>query len=520
MTRWCTPTTRRFRGLVLLFVSLLTLGSYYCYDQPGGLPKPITHYLARGRTDDYALLYTAYSYPNVVLPFVGGWLIDHVFGLRAGFMTCASLVLIGNVLVAVAASTSSAGDAAGSLTPFAIAVAGRFVYGMGGETLTVAQSTMCTRWFDVRERAMAFAVVLSLSRVGSAVNLNVESPIYAHYASKGKPHAGVLVDVWVGAGVCALSLVAGLVLWGLDKRGEAAGVVPPNRKEEAAETDHEEEMTLVERVKDVRHVMRLRECLIYAIGLLFYLCVLCFISFGKKFFDHKWPGCRDRSGAFVGLPYYISAGVSTPFGIAIDKWGRSMLWVTIPVFMLTGIHVLLLTSPHGGPDACPAAPLGLMIWLGVAYSCCAAAIWPMLALVVAPTRLNTGYGLMTATQNLVFTFVPSLIGSILQAHSKTEAMQTKGYNLMEWAFIGMSAAASVFCVALIVVDARRDGVLMKSARQLQEREGGTKALTNFVAATDADEPLLAAGNAATFYDDQLAGAKEEGTLSDGVMWGE
>ena len=218
-----------------------------------------------------------------------------------------------------------------------------------------------------------------------------------------------------------------------------------------------------------------------------------------------WP-CRRVSGAYVGLPYYISAGVSTPFGIAVDRYGRSMLWVTVPCVMLTAIHAWLLAAPAGAPDACPATPLGAMIWLGLTYSCCAAAIWPMLALVVAPERLNTGYGMMSSAQNAAFAFVPSIIGSVLQAHSQTPAMQTKGYDAMEWAFVGMSGAASVLCVALIVVDARRDGVLMKSARQLQE---GKKELTNFAAA--AEEPLLL---------DNSAVVATSTTLSDGVMWGE
>ena len=257
-------------------------------------------------------------------------------------------------------------------------------------------------------------------------------------------------------------------------------------------------MTLRDRLLDVRHVMRARELLIYVIGMLFYLAVLSFISFGKKFFDHKWPGCRHVSGAYVGLPYYISAGVSTPFGIAVDRYGRSMLWVTVPCVCLTAIHAWLLAAPAGSADACPSTPLGAMIWLGLSYSCCAAAIWPMLALVVAPERLNTGYGLMSSAQNAVFAFVPSIIGSVLQAHSKTAAMQTKGFDAMEWAFVGMSGTASVLCVVLIAVDARKDGVLMASAKQLQE---GTKkkdaTLDNFAAG--AEEPLL---------------------LDDGVMWGE
>jgi hypothetical protein len=33
-------------------------------------------------TRKYVLLYSLYSYPNVVLCFVGGYLLDRVFGVR------------------------------------------------------------------------------------------------------------------------------------------------------------------------------------------------------------------------------------------------------------------------------------------------------------------------------------------------------------------------------------------------------------------------------------------------------
>ena len=34
------------------------------------------------QTDKYVLLYSLYSYPNVILCFFGGFLLDRVFGVR------------------------------------------------------------------------------------------------------------------------------------------------------------------------------------------------------------------------------------------------------------------------------------------------------------------------------------------------------------------------------------------------------------------------------------------------------
>lgn len=55
----------------MLFVS----GSYFCYDTPGALAdnfKDDSHL----NTSQFALLYSIYSWPNVVLCFIGGYLVD------------------------------------------------------------------------------------------------------------------------------------------------------------------------------------------------------------------------------------------------------------------------------------------------------------------------------------------------------------------------------------------------------------------------------------------------------------
>ncbi len=41
-----------------------------------------------------------------------------------------------------------------------------------------------------------------------------------------------------------------------------------------------------------------------------------------------------------------------------------------------------------------------LFFMGAAYSVCAAALWPGVALIIHQERLGTAYGLMTALQNL------------------------------------------------------------------------------------------------------------------------
>lgn len=50
-------------------------GSYFCYDNPGAIQNHFTEDM-RLTTTEFTLLYAVYSWPNVVLCFIGGFLID------------------------------------------------------------------------------------------------------------------------------------------------------------------------------------------------------------------------------------------------------------------------------------------------------------------------------------------------------------------------------------------------------------------------------------------------------------
>lgn len=71
-------------------------------------------------TSQYTQLYAMYSWPNVILCFFGGFLIDRVFGIRIGAIVFATSILIGHVVVAFSAF-------ANAFWPINV---GRFIFGV------------------------------------------------------------------------------------------------------------------------------------------------------------------------------------------------------------------------------------------------------------------------------------------------------------------------------------------------------------------------------------------------------
>lgn len=179
------------RWVVLFLSCWIMFGNYYAFDNPSALNRPLRGWLAPIQDEELfqyrlSLLYSLYSIPNVLLPFwVGRWL-DRL-GSRPILLLLSFLVTAGQLLVAFGIQNGS----------FAIIVVGRVLFGIGGESLAVAQSRLVTQWFEGKELALAIGLNLSIARIGTVVN-NVLSPIIA--SNWSVPSA-----FWIGFFSCLLS---------------------------------------------------------------------------------------------------------------------------------------------------------------------------------------------------------------------------------------------------------------------------------------------------------------------------
>ncbi|ETW06159.1 hypothetical protein, variant [Aphanomyces invadans] len=147
----------------------------------------------------FNLTYSLYSVPNMVLPLFGGVLIDRV-GVQTMTMVVASLVLVGQVIVALGCAAHN----------FDVILVGRIVFGLGGETMGVAQTKFLVTWFDMSELAFVFGLSNSFSTFATVLNYKWSPWIADHYQ--------VTTALWVGAGVCGLSFMAALLLIQIDKK--------------------------------------------------------------------------------------------------------------------------------------------------------------------------------------------------------------------------------------------------------------------------------------------------------------
>ena len=95
----------------------------------------------------------------------------------------------------------------GYIESFGVMLAGRVVFGLGGESLSVSQSAIVSKWFKGKELAFALAINLSFSRLGSVINGWIVPPVYNHTGDFG---TAFLVGVFVT--IFSLVMAIGLVI--------------------------------------------------------------------------------------------------------------------------------------------------------------------------------------------------------------------------------------------------------------------------------------------------------------------
>lgn len=464
--------------VMLLFIMHLTFGSYWVFDTPGAIQKQLQAYLDPGvaptdswYTDGLNLwLYSIYSYPNIVLAFFGGYIVDAITGLRAGTLLFCGLVLLGQLVFALGIQMVGS---TGGKTGYAVMMIGRLIFGLGGESLTVAQNNYCVKYFKGPYIALAFGMVVSYSRVGSSVNF-VVTPALGNIS--------VPLAVWVGTAFCGMSflfaVLAGLLDTSLDKKAKKA-------QEASTEEPPPEEPPV--RLRDVGK-FTVSVWLLYLITLTFYVAILTFYTIASQIMQNtksiadKLPGTTDDDKAYwatflLSFPNFVAIVAAPACGRMVDKVGKSLYLVAIASIMFVCGHLMFLAFALEWivlPEENSMLYLGLvMVWLGTAYSLGAACLWPMLALMVPESMVATGYGAMTAVQNAGLALFPQLIGFL----TGLDGIKGTTWQYTVPIIIFISVAGVAFCLTLLLMavdNTRTGGRLNMNAEQRKVHDEGQK----------------------------------------------
>ena len=392
------------------------MGPYWNFDTPGSLYVQLRGWFADSflfAVHDRSNMYAVYSYPNIVLPFLCGVFVDRYLGLYRSAWLFAFLAWLGVVVFCVAVSFK--------LLP--LALLGRFILGLGGESLAVIQGLFMVKWFARRRLPLVFGLVTIPMRVVPSVGIIVGAWL-------AQTH--MVAAIWLGALVASLSLVACGALVALDRR------VKP-------EVAHEvEEVVLTHRLRR----MPAEVWLLCIICLCLYVSVLTFGGFAQDIMVnsalHYEAFAADGCMSVAGFTCAVAAPIA---GWLIGRTGRSLRWIFAAMSALIVGHLCFLGMVRADAWALSLGPAPVLIWNALAYSVAVAALWPSLSLILERTQLGTGFGLMAAFCNAGMAVVPQIVAAV-QEHVDGGS----SYVAVMLVFIVIACVAWVVTACLIGVD--------------------------------------------------------------------
>ena len=371
------------RFYILILSTALMFGGYFWMDQPNALSQHIEEKLTGDSSFKYNMLYSVYSYPNIILPFFGGLFIDRV-GLKSAMNILFIFWIVGQAFF------TFGGYIEGS-QGYTLALFGRAIFGVGNESLNIVQSVFANKWFKGKELAFVLALGMSVGRLGSTSN-NLLMPIIAENSNLGT------------ALLLGLSLI---IIWYI------FGLILIKFENEAQRREIPVVLELNERVNfSLLKKFPLSFWMITLSSISIYSAIFPFTNVSNSLFIHKYDLTLKIASRLTSSIFIIAAVLWSLFGLLIDKIGYRVSFVTFSSILLCFAHFLLIAMP-----SCEECYEGLLplILIGISYSIYAAALWPMIPIVVKEEYLGTAFGVAIAIQNAGWGFGPNIVG-LLQSY--------------------------------------------------------------------------------------------------------
>ncbi|KAI8900435.1 major facilitator superfamily domain-containing protein [Globomyces pollinis-pini] len=459
--------TRRgyIKTTCLLFLTgIITSGNYYCYDIPAALNVPLQKWLETNYADyqtQINMLYSIYALPNIILPLIGGILMDKLDS-NITLVIFSLLVCMGQAIFSFGVEKKQ----------YSLMLIGRFLFGLGSETLDVGQANITTQWFHGNGLGFALGINLSFARLSTAFNDNF-SPWLARSFSTTKA-------VWFGLVVCLISFIFTLIIWKVNSvtskksHSETSDIlITEPLLNETIENENEVIHILDDGDEDIHHharisVSQLDEEMeddtihvrqitdfnrsfwyLFIITISMYGSLVPFFHICSDFFQQKWyPGDSEKAGFVMSIPDLVSAVGSPVCGILIDRYGHRSSFMSISAILtLIGYGLLAFTSlsPYIG-----------MFIIGITYSLFASAIWPCVPHLVGSHQIATAYGLLATALNLSLFVFPMVVAAIRNLSDPSDFVPTILF------FICLATMA-LFCSVCLYLEDRSKGSPLENA---------------------------------------------------------
>lgn len=154
--------TTKISWLILFLINLSQFSQYYCFDMVTVLHSTLKEKFKKLDGDFeyyYNLMYSVYSFPNIILPFLAGLVITK-FGNNCMLIFTTFLVTVGQIFFTIGILNEN----------IIIVLVGRLLFGLGGESNGIPLNSLIIKWFDKSNSAFSLGLNISGGRIASVLN--------------------------------------------------------------------------------------------------------------------------------------------------------------------------------------------------------------------------------------------------------------------------------------------------------------------------------------------------------------
>ena len=128
--------------ITLIIICSVSTNNYFAYHAPSATAREFETYYQLD-TQQFGTLFTIYSVPNIILVVFSGIFVDR-YGVRFSSLIFNSLILLGVIACAL---TPFPTDSIRPQSTYAALLCGRFLVGLGGESITACAKIMLSKWY-------------------------------------------------------------------------------------------------------------------------------------------------------------------------------------------------------------------------------------------------------------------------------------------------------------------------------------------------------------------------------------
>ena len=417
------PNHRPYRYLIALLVSLIDAIVFFSVNFPAGMQATIIKVMELDNTQ-YNLIFSAYSWPDIVMSIVGTVIVDKYLGMRRGICGFTCILLTGQSIICVGAYTNS----------FPILLCGRVVLGCSIGSLVSMTSSFIVVWFKGKEIIFVMSLARCIHRLGATFALFTPQFLYDALTDLiVSPNYRYGTTMMLGTLLCLCAVLCALSVAYLDKRGaRRMGRKPIARKNIS-----------------ILSILTFSETfwILTVIMSVYYAAVLSSTANTPLYFMSKYGFSKKAAGIADSLSY-LAVVLAAPFvAVIIERVGYNLLWGLIGISFAVSSNVVYMITTSTNIFA----PYLAAIMYSFSYTFFGCAMWATPGYIVPVYQLTTAYGMLSSFLSCAVTISNISAGVVIDHY---------GYLLYLLCFIIVFVVTGLLSILLSVMEVVSGNVLL------------------------------------------------------------